>query len=230
MSYHRGVARDTAGNSLKEASVTIYEDDGTTLATIYSDEDLATSLNNPFTTEADGVYEFYAAPGYYDIQVAKSGFSTTNLTNQKVGSIAGVIWVDSGDSETTAATPINRIDETFGSLGWSMQYSGAFSEDANGRIQYDGEPTITALVEANVTATDSAGSTNISLYGYVNNTLVDSTSLATGYSAAANASVNLSASFVVTLTTGDNVSLGITRDAGSGTVAIGRSIISILSL
>lgn len=46
------------------------------LATIYSDNNL-TPLANPFTSQSDGQWQFYAANGRYDVVMTSAGFSQT---------------------------------------------------------------------------------------------------------------------------------------------------------
>jgi hypothetical protein len=49
---------------------------GDGLATIYSDNNL-TPLANPFTSQSDGQWQFYAANGRYDVTMSSAGFSQT---------------------------------------------------------------------------------------------------------------------------------------------------------
>lgn len=160
MAYYRGVARDTAGNSLNEASVSVFDPDGTTLATIYSDEDLATALGNPFTTGADGVYEFYTQPGYYNIQVAKAGFTTVILSDQAVGAPFGFAIAGTGGSALKDGSG-HDIDDNWGTLSFTEGYpSNAFSLDGDGKLQYDGNPKVWALIRGTIiVASDTPGVT-----------------------------------------------------------------------
>ena len=57
------------------ATVTVFLAGTTALAPIYSDN-IGTVKANPFTTAIDGVYDFYAADGRYDITIAKLGYSS----------------------------------------------------------------------------------------------------------------------------------------------------------
>jgi hypothetical protein len=56
-------------------TLTIYVHGGG-LATIYSDNNL-TPLANPFTSQTDGQWQFYAANGRYDVTMSSAGFSQT---------------------------------------------------------------------------------------------------------------------------------------------------------
>lgn len=65
--------QDQNGRAISGATVTVYNAGTTTLATIYSDNG-ATTKANPFTTGVDGLYDFYAANGVYDLVFAKPGY------------------------------------------------------------------------------------------------------------------------------------------------------------
>lgn len=54
----------------------------TPLANIYSDSALTQQITNPFPTDSNGNYFFYALPGIYDIQVTPIGGSTQNFPDQ----------------------------------------------------------------------------------------------------------------------------------------------------
>ena len=143
MAYYRGVARDEYGNSLNEASVSVFAPGTTTLSTIYSEETLTTALENPFATGTDGVYELYATPDYYDIQVAKSGFSTVTLSNQVIGSVFGNFSGAVPANDTVPSASQIQVDSGFGSGPWSFVYGGGFT-GTGGNFQYTGLPTIQA--------------------------------------------------------------------------------------
>ena len=160
MSYYRGVARDEYGNALYEAQVSVFTPDTSTLSTIYSDAELATPLVNPFSTGADGVYEFYAAPGYYDVQVAKTGFSTVLLQDQVLGSVMGMAYgADLGQKVSAGSVP-NIIGNTnLGAAHLVLQYESAFDVDVDtGLWTYQGNPTIIVECIAKAMYTDTVGS------------------------------------------------------------------------
>ena len=66
MQRYFGILQDTSGNVIPTATVNVYLANGTTAATIYSDNG-TTTKDNPFLTGTDGSYEFWAANGVYDI-------------------------------------------------------------------------------------------------------------------------------------------------------------------
>lgn len=65
---------DTAGNAVASATVTVNRAGTTTAATLYSDN-VFTAQANPIIANADGSFEFYAAPGRYDLSISKTNFS-----------------------------------------------------------------------------------------------------------------------------------------------------------
>lgn len=106
------VARDSAGNVVTQATVTVYEAGTSTLASIYSDASLATALANPFTSATDGSYEFHARPGSYKVKVEKTGFSTFEEDNLPLPSRDATYNVHDygakGDGTVDDATAIQR--------------------------------------------------------------------------------------------------------------------------
>ena len=150
MSYYRGVARDTLGNSLNAASVTVYDAGTTTESSIYSEETLTSALENPFSTGEDGVYEFYAEPGFYDIEVAKSGFTTVTLTDQILGTPFASASIGTAGTNTSITTP-EIVDTTWGNLDWDLDYSGGFSLAATTeQLVYDGGPTGKCMIAGSI--------------------------------------------------------------------------------
>lgn len=59
----------STGARVASATITVYQTGTLTLATIYADN-LATPLSNPFTSDANGLWMFYAANGRYDVQIS----------------------------------------------------------------------------------------------------------------------------------------------------------------
>lgn len=68
--------QDTLGNAIGSVTVTIRDNPGGGLSTIYSDNSL-TGKSNPFTNDSDGEFFFYAANGRYDIELT-GPITTTN--------------------------------------------------------------------------------------------------------------------------------------------------------
>lgn len=57
----------------------------TPLASIYTNQALTVAKSNPFTSDARGNYNFYVAPGTYDIVLSGPGITTATFPNQQIG-------------------------------------------------------------------------------------------------------------------------------------------------
>lgn len=62
-------------------TVSVFLTGTTTLATIYSDANCATTTTNPLTSDTNGAFTFYATDGIYDLTFVKTGFSIPGITN-----------------------------------------------------------------------------------------------------------------------------------------------------
>lgn len=69
-----GIAQDVSGNVIPSCSVRVRFAGTGTNATLYSDNSY-TPLANPFTSETDGAYQFYARNGRFDIVLTKTGYT-----------------------------------------------------------------------------------------------------------------------------------------------------------
>jgi len=208
MSYHRGVARDEYGNSISGASVTVYDAGTTTASTIYSEDSLTTAEDNPFETGADGVYEFWADPGPYDIQIAKAGFSTTTIDYVQLGHVIGAVE-DTTASGAVAATGTNQVlDNTFGNLVLGEIFMNGWSLDSADKLQYDGEPTAWFKIEVQCTFEFSAATEwQVQIY----RTGSATTTLATNHSATTTTTEtdSILASGLVEMVTGDKIQVNV---------------------
>lgn len=79
--YHSVVIDDT-GIGLA-ATITVYNAGTAILSTIYSSPAGAAKAN-PFSTDANGRFVFYADPGEYDIQASGPGLVTYKLENVSI--------------------------------------------------------------------------------------------------------------------------------------------------
>lgn len=78
MQRHLDYLNDTHGNGLGGVTVTVYESDGVTEASIFDKN--GNAQDNPFATGDDGSYDFYAANGIYVIN-----FSSLNVNKTVEG-------------------------------------------------------------------------------------------------------------------------------------------------
>lgn len=90
------------------ATVTVYESDGETEATVYTDRTKSTEADNPVSPDASGNLEFFADPGTYVLSIAEGG------TVQATDTVA--VPVDLGDIPAEAILSITSAtkaaDET----------------------------------------------------------------------------------------------------------------------
>jgi hypothetical protein len=68
-------AIDETGAVVASASVSVYDAETVSLATIYSNAS-GTVLANPITTDSNGRYSFYVAPGRYYCIISKTGYTS----------------------------------------------------------------------------------------------------------------------------------------------------------
>lgn len=243
MAKHRGVARDEFGNSLSGASVTVYDPDGSTESTLYSDSELATSLENPITTGANGVYEFYVVPGYYDIQVAAAGFTTVTLTNEQIGKV--MVFIDMSAAGHNVVDIGPTANNCIGNNNWTAVIDSAdlpnvfkMNEDT-GLITYTGEPSIRCLFTWTQQLYTFAGSapTQVYMRCAVNWGGVDGVVPVDGYICMNFCDVRtdvtdqytFASSGVFTLQTGDTLHLMIQDPAGVADVYVGQGGFAITS-
>lgn len=64
------------------AKITVYKAGTTDLATIYFDNGIMVKPN-PFYADTLGNYDFYAADGYYDIELSSPMFVTRKILNEE---------------------------------------------------------------------------------------------------------------------------------------------------
>lgn len=90
----RAQALDTNGQPDSGATLTVYESETTTLASIYSDDDLSVALDNPMSANARGVFpRAYIAAGTYKVVLTYSDATTEtyDLTETGVSNISSAV-------------------------------------------------------------------------------------------------------------------------------------------
>lgn len=92
-------AIDETGEAVASASVSVYDAETDILATIYSDA-AGTATTNPVTTDSDGRYSFYIAPGRYYCIITKTGY--TSWTSAE-------IFIPGPVDETSETTSKNKL-------------------------------------------------------------------------------------------------------------------------
>ncbi|MEY9110390.1 hypothetical protein ABH999_006586 [Bradyrhizobium yuanmingense] len=96
---------DNEGNVVAGATVTVRLDiPGQPLAPLYSDRDGATPAGNPIATDANGDFGFFAAGGFYRIDVV-NGADTKTLRYVGIGLAQGSDTMVTGTIERTVTDP-----------------------------------------------------------------------------------------------------------------------------
>lgn len=185
MEHYSNVAQDQNGRAIVGATVTVYQTGTTTPAVIYSDNGL-TVKSNPFTTALDGIYDFYADNGLYDITISKVGYTsiywdankTKQLalfdpqqfivpfgpmlpTNPDLGSWF-VLTEDSGlcgEQSGSGATPCRWDGTVWNPVGGGGGGAGA-AQGLGPNFSLSGGNTITGLSEAKKLELRETGGTN----------------------------------------------------------------------
>ena len=144
LSHYQSTAVDEAGNVLSGATVTVRREADGSLASIKSDRGGASAKANPFTTDADGAFDFYAVGGAYKITVV-SGSLTRTYRYVALGTAAEL---DASDLAGLHGLLYERLTSTSAASITSGKFSGNNADlalatvlyfsttDANGNDQY----------------------------------------------------------------------------------------------
>lgn len=76
---YENVVRNTRGDVIGGASISVYTANTTTAVTLYSTVAGTTTKANPTATDTAGRFFFYVVPGTYDVRVSGSGITTYTL-------------------------------------------------------------------------------------------------------------------------------------------------------
>ncbi len=106
MRKYFGTVIDTAGNVIASASVTVYTQNTTTKATLYSD-DGSTLITNPVTSDSKGGYSFYVTDGIYDLTVSGSNLTSYTIEDVTIRDPVGLTAVQTVINKTLTSPKIN---------------------------------------------------------------------------------------------------------------------------
>jgi len=84
-SHFISVSRDNNGTGIDTGTVSVYDAGTTNLVSIYSEDTCTSAKSNPFSTTANGNYDFWIVPGNYKIVVVKGGVGTFTADNVAIG-------------------------------------------------------------------------------------------------------------------------------------------------
>lgn len=129
----RRSAIDASGNGLNAATLTVYEQGTTTLASVFSDAALSTPLVNPVVANSAGVFPaIYAAEGGVFDLILKNSAGTSLYTEDDIpaiGTDVGAITRDFTNSRM-------KIDGTGGEV--SFEAGPAVGDDTGGAVRIGG--------------------------------------------------------------------------------------------
>lgn len=225
-----GVSQDTSGNAIPSVTVRVNLAGTVTAATIYSDN-LYTPKANPFTSNTDGTYQFYARDGRYDVILTKTGFTFTNSETADIrledfASVISPAQITANQNDYTPTNGLNALvwrlssDATRTITGIGAGNSGqaiVIENVGSFTIAFSNQDANSAA--ANQIITGTGGTLNIAANGAL--TLrYDATTLRWRVISAAQGT-NVSE---VTMTPGTITGLTLTNDAGDLTNDIGIAV------
>lgn len=99
VTHYFSAIRNSTGDAVSGATVTVYNAGTVVLSTIYSDQAGSIPKSNPFLSDANGNYDFYAASGLYKVTVSKVGVGTFTTDNILIGMLAHASTHKDGGSD-----------------------------------------------------------------------------------------------------------------------------------
>lgn len=132
MEHYTNVLFDPKGNSIKGATVYVYNTGTTTPAAIFSDDGI-TPKANPFPTSSSatspGAYDFYAANGLYDLVFSKVGYTFNNALTRRISLFDVTTFSGGGGGGPTSFTDIFSGTNTTSTMtvgtGGTLTFSGS---------------------------------------------------------------------------------------------------------
>lgn len=154
---NNGIALKSTGEPASGATIRVGPESSTgtplsPLASIYSDSDLATALDNPFSADANGNFTFYAEPGFYKVQITVG----TSVSTQTVQVAADM------------TSPVSLLN--LNGIRFADQFSGLTPEDQlNNAISDAGSDNALVVIPPSVADSGddiSSLASNVSLIDY----------------------------------------------------------------
>lgn len=88
VTHYFSAIRNSTGDAVSGATVTVYGAGTLVLSSIYSDQAGTIVKSNPFLSDSNGNYDFYVASGLYKVTVSKVGVGTFTTDNILIGILA----------------------------------------------------------------------------------------------------------------------------------------------
>lgn len=144
------VVRNSVGNILPSATVTVYLAGSTTLASVYASVTSATAVNS-VTSDTNGVAEFYVDRFDYDsdqtfkLVITKTGYTTATYDNVVVDNTVLITYTISADKTVSTHITVPKGVVYSVASGKTLTFSGSLSA---GPYQiFSGSGTVTGLKE-----------------------------------------------------------------------------------
>ena len=174
---HITILKDEGGVG-NGATVTVYDEGTEDLATIYSD-DGSTPEDNPFTADAYGRANFYAANAAYDIKITGTGITEHTMLDVRLFDVKEVDETDSNADKDKAVS--NNLakgwEDAKDILGYYYKHIVTAGEEASGIItvpEYVTGANLMVFVQAIIACiTDDYAETNATTITFVANRLTE---------------------------------------------------------
>lgn len=145
--YDRFITKTDSGETIPSATVSIFNAESGSLATLYADIDGATPAGNPVTASANGRIQVYMSPGRYNVFAVSAGASI-NYPNVVVGADASTTDLTVNGESTNVETYLNRVNLDFSSVA-------EMKANAQGLINVAGQKVSTGATHWKIVAATS---------------------------------------------------------------------------
>jgi len=149
--YSDSVA-NTSGKAIPGATIAVYLNGTTTLASIFSDRYGAIAQTNPITADATGAFGFYCVDGRYDIYVSGANFGAKTVSDILLDDpFDPLTYTDTGilESFSTTATTYSQVIQ--------QNLSNSTTASTNWNASNDAATAITNFIEMGINSSTYVG-------------------------------------------------------------------------
>ena len=160
------------GTPFVNGSVQVYEADGSTAATLYTDQTMGTGAANPVTTDNFGNLSFYAQPGIYVLATTISSVTTTLAVQvlpwySNISTGAVVESFRASTSVSLSTTPANVVSVVLAAGTWRINATALVIATGGADIEVWIGPN-----SASTTGAYAAGGANVATFSYTWNSQI----------------------------------------------------------
>lgn len=142
------------------ATVTVYESDGSTVATLYTDRTKTTEADNPVSPDASGNLEFFADPGTYVLSIFEDGSirgtNTVSVGRDPLDTASAVKTADETINNSAALQDDDHLSLTLGVGTFIIEGLLVYSSSATAGISFDWSGTSTGTFDWRIEGEDDA--------------------------------------------------------------------------